>query len=439
VTQSRNRPTPSETPDAGAERPLRVLVITTRDMGERSTGRILVLRTHLEALSALGHDLTVAVVSPRPPGDNAWTRRFRTEHVRAPRPLSVAGSALHALTAGDRSLNESLFVDGAVRRRVAELVAASSPDLLVLDSLRLFPAAADLPVPAVVDLDDLLSVRYARLRSTAREDPVAVLGFAASHVPAALRSVVARAAVLMLGWESRRTAAREMAVCASAAAVSLVSRHEVDLLQQRAGRVVTWLPPAVAVPDQPVEQRDGLVFLGGLDYLPNLQALRFYRDEVLPRLDPTDPRQVLHVVGHCPDSARTELDVPGIVLQGYVDDLHQALSRRALVAPLVAGGGVKLKVLDGMAHGLPVVGTAGAFEGLGLPEGVGLQADDGPALAGLVQQLAADPDRCRALGLRARDAVRESFSSAAATRRWARLIADLGLRAVGPADVHPLG
>ena len=409
----------------GPDRRLHVLLVTTRDIGQRATGRIVVLRTHAEALAALGHEVTVAVVAPRPPEDSGWTRRFRTVHVRSPRLPSVAVSALRALTAGRGSLNEALFVDRGVRRRVGALAAEVGADLVVLDSLRLSGAVADGPVPVVVDLDDLLSVRYERLRTTAGSDPQAVLGFAAARIPAPLRGPAARAAVLLLGWEARRMAVREQQVSASADAVSLVSRSEAALLAERTGRDVAWLPPAVPVPPQPVEQQDGLVFLGGLDYLPNLQALRFYRDEVLPRLDAGDARHVLHVVGHCPDDARAELAVPGIVLHGYVDDLHAALGRRLLVAPLVAGGGVKLKVLDGMAHGLPVAGMPGAFEGLGLPDGLDLRAEDGEGLAGLVRELAADPERCRAVGLEARSVIRREFTTEAAARRWGALISRL--------------
>lgn len=409
----------------GRARPLRVLLVTTRDIGQRPTGRIVVLRTHADALAALGHDVTVAVVAPRPAADSDWTRRFRTVHVRSPRLPSVAASAVRALTVGRGSLNEALFVDRSVRRRVTGLVAGTGADLVVLDSLRLAGAVAGGTVPVVVDLDDLLSVRYERLRTTARSDPRAVLGFAAARIPTSLRGPVARAAVLLLGWEARRMAAREQQVSASVDAVSLVSRTEAALLAERTGREVAWLPPAVPVPAEPVAPQDGLVFLGGLDYLPNLQALRFYRDEVLPWLDAGDPRQVLHVVGHCPDDARAELAMPGIELHGYVDDLHAALGRRLLVAPLVAGGGVKLKVLDGMAHGLPVAGTPGAFEGLDLPDGLDLQAADGPGLARLVRELAGDPERCREVGLRARSVVRREFSAEAAARRWAALLATL--------------
>ncbi len=91
----------------------------------------------------------------------------------------------------------------------------------------------------------------------------------------------------------------------------------------------------------------------------------------------------------------------------------------------MAGGGVKLKVLDGMAHGLPVAGMPGAFEGLGLPDGLELRAEDGPGLAGLVRDLAADPERCRAVGLQARTVVARDFTTEAAARRWDDLLARL--------------
>jgi glycosyltransferase involved in cell wall biosynthesis len=405
-----------------SDTPSRVLFVSTRELGGRGTGRLSVLRTHVRALAALGHEVHVAVVAPEAPADDEWTRRHPTTHVPPPSTARTAVSALRTVVTGRGTLNEALFVDRSVRRRVRDLARESRADVVVLDSLRLSRCAEDLPVPAVVDLDDLLSLRYADMRSRGADDPAAVLGFAAARVPSRLRTPAGRAATLLLGLEARRTARREVEVAHRAAAVSLVARQEVDELARRSGRPVAWLPPAVGLPEDPAPQADGLVFLGGLDYLPNLQSLDWYRDEVLPHLDPADPRHVLHVVGACPEEARRRLDVPGMVLHGYVDDLAAALSRRVLVAPLVAGGGIKLKVLDGMAHGLPVVGTPAAFAGLPLPEELHLVAEDGAAFARLVRDLVDDPERCTELGRLGRDLVAEHFVLTAASRRWREVL-----------------
>jgi hypothetical protein len=398
-----------------------ILVVLTRPLGGRATGRITVLRTHVRALAEAGHAVSLAVVAPEPPAADEWTSRFPTAHVASPSPPRAAASALQALTSGRGTLNEALFMDTAVRARVRQLAVETAADLVVLDGIRLARCAEELLVPAVVDLDDLLSLRYADLR-TRGSDPVALLGFVGQRLPAPLRRPAALAARALLGWEARRMAAREVEVARSTAAVSLVARQEVVELQERAGVPVDWLPPAVSLPERPVDPRDGLVFLGGLDYLPNLQSLTWYRDEVLPHLDPTDPRHVLHVVGACPEAARRGLQVPGIVLHGYVNDLHAALGRRMLVAPLVAPGGIKLKVLDGLAHGLPVVGTPAAVAGLPLPDAARLVADDGPGLARLIHELAGDPGRCARVGLLGREVVAEHFVVSAAARRWQQVV-----------------
>jgi len=432
-----------DAPASTARPPLEVVVVCTRDVGGRATGRVVVLRSHLAALERLGHRVRVVVIAPEAPVDGPWTRRFPTTHVPSPGLLSAGASAVRAVLepalrrlrrpGPDRpsTLNECLFVDRRVRRLVAR--AGAGADVVVLDGLRTATAADQLHgALVVVDLDDLLSDRYRRMldrvRSSARAGgggaPVDVLGFAAERVPAALRGPAAALAASLLGLEARRAAAREAQLASSAAAVSLVSTEEADRLQRRTGRPVAWLPPAVDVPDEPVPAGDDLVFLGGLDYRPNADAVRVYRDEVLPGLRAALGGRTpqLHLVGHCPPELRGELEVPGVVVEGFVLDLRAALSRRALVAPLQDPGGVKLKVLDALAAGLPVVGTPQAFDGTGLPAELRHGAPDGAGLAQKVAEVVADDALRERLATGGRAHVARTFSPAAGAQRWGRLL-----------------
>ena len=69
----------------------------------------------------------------------------------------------------------------------------------------------------------------------------------------------------------------------------------------------------------------------------------------------------LQMIGYCPDPVRDELTRPGLSFAGYVDDLEGELRQyRGFVAPITTGTGVKTKVLDAMAVGLPVVATPSA-------------------------------------------------------------------------------
>lgn len=435
-TTASARPAPRERVPRGPGEALDVVVLCTRDPGGRATGRVVVLRSHLRALEALGHSVRVVVVSPRPPGQGPWAQRFWTTHVPTPGVVSVARSAARVLVraagvggSGVRAssastLNEALFVDSGVRRAVA--AAAAGADVVVADGLRL-SSAADLleGTPVVVDLDDLLSDRYLRMRSALRGRPggrADVLGIAADRVPRPLRRLAGAAVVALLRVEARCAGARERTVTASAATVSLVSREEVAVLSERCARPVAWLPPTVDVPAAPVGPGEGLVFLGGLDYRPNVEAVRFWRDAVVPHLRASGPVPPLHVVGHCPDEVRAQLEGPDVVMEGFVDDLGSALRRRALVAPLLDQGGVKVKVLDALALGLPVVGTPAAFEGTGLPEALRWGSADPEALACAVRALLDDDELRDRLASGGRVYAAATFSHEAGARRWAEVL-----------------
>ncbi|MGQ7294796.1 glycosyltransferase [Quadrisphaera sp. KR29] len=447
--------------DLPAPAPLGVAVLCTRDVGGRATGRVSVLRSHLVALEALGHRVRVVVVSERPPAPTPWSERFETVHVRAPGLVSVALSAAGALAPGPlgrwwqrrtgrpSTLNESLYVDPRVRREVA--AAVSGCHVVVADGLRLSSAADRVPgVPVVVDLDDLLGERYRRRRQAlraARGTPggaarSSVLGIAAERVPAGLRPLAERAALAVLDGEARRASAREEAVVRTAAAVSLVSPEEASALSERCQRPVSWLPPTVQVPPSALPAGEGLVFLGGLDYPPNAEAVRFWRDAVVPELRRAAagrPVPPLHLVGHCPEQLRAELSGPDLVLDGYVDDLPAALTRRAMVAPLLDPGGVKLKVLDALALGLPVVGTPQAFDGTGLPAGLRCGGADARSLAAAVLEVLEDDALRDQLARGGRAHAEAVFSPAASARRWAQVLAGLPGLPAAPGRTGALG
>jgi GT2 family glycosyltransferase len=117
------------------------------------------------------------------------------------------------------------------------------------------------------------------------------------------------------------------------------------------------------------ERRD-LMFVGGFQHPPNLDAAEWLIDEIMPRVRRDIPDARLHIIGsRMPESLR-ERRCEGVVMHGYVEDLGPYLEGcRLSVAPLRYGAGVKGKVNQAMAWGLPVVATACAAEGMYLADG----------------------------------------------------------------------
>ena len=114
-----------------------------------------------------------------------------------------------------------------------------------------------------------------------------------------------------------------------------------------------------------------ILFVGSLDYLPNIDAVRFFAKEVMPLVLARQPDAVFKVVGFNPGEQISALHAPPhIVIAGEEDSLEPVYSHAAVcVVPIRVGGGTRLKILEAMAYGRPVVSTTLGAEGLDLENG----------------------------------------------------------------------
>ena len=110
-----------------------------------------------------------------------------------------------------------------------------------------------------------------------------------------------------------------------------------------------------------------LVWVGGFHHHPNCEAVRFFLAEIFPRIKQEKGETKVYVVGGgVPDWLRNlATGDPSIVLIGYVDDPLPYIQRAGVfVAPILSGGGTKLKVLEAMAVGKAIVSTSIGVEGI---------------------------------------------------------------------------
>jgi len=196
---------------------------------------------------------------------------------------------------------------------------------------------------------------------------------------------------------ARRTREAELALVDAADSTWVVSQDERErLLELRPeARVEVVSNIHSLVRDTPgFDARRDLVFVGGFRHLPNVDAVQWLAREILPRLRARQPELVLHVVGGAvPAQVQALAGTPGLRLHGQLDALEPLLDAcRVSVAPLRYGAGVKGKVNQAMARGLPVVATRCAAEGMHLVEGEDvLLADDADGFADAVLRVYADP------------------------------------------------
>lgn len=165
------------------------------------------------------------------------------------------------------------------------------------------------------------------------------------------------------------------------------------------------------------EGRRDLLFVGGHGHPPNADAMEWMASAILPALRSRDPSIQIHVAGDVPADIRQSLSERGLTMHGRVPDLGPLMDTcLASMAPLRFGAGVKGKINMSMSHGLPVIGTPIAVEGMHLNDGIDVLVADTPeAMADATLRLATDAGLWMGLSDRSLEHVTAHFSWQAAS------------------------
>lgn len=177
---------------------------------------------------------------------------------------------------------------------------------------------------------------------------------------------------LYFGLQARRMAVYERRVCRSVAHVVAVSEADAQCMRSRFGiGHVTAVPTGVNLeyfaPPRSTPPVADLVFVGSMDWLANIDGVRFLVQEILPLIRRRRPNCSLAIVGRNPTPEIQALarEDAGIQVSGTVADIRPYLwGSRISVVPLRIGGGTRLKIYESMAARIPVVSTAVGAEGL---------------------------------------------------------------------------
>jgi glycosyltransferase involved in cell wall biosynthesis len=326
--------------------------------------------------------------------------------------LGMVGGGLLRTTPYDVNWLRSRQMTSCVR----EIARRGDVDLVHVDTLGLMPYAELFSgVPLVLNHHNVESQMMAR-RASLEQAPIRRR---------------------YLQFEAHRLAGFERRACPVVESNLVVSELDGERLRRAVGGVPIavvengvdiefFSPGGVPVPKT-------ILFVGGMDWYPNREAVRILVDEIWPRLAAADPGWRLTVVGRnpSPELLAAARD-PRVTAAGFVDDVRPYLSAAEMcVYPIRDGGGTRLKVLDAFAMGKPLIATRLAVEGIEAVEEVHyLPAETADEFATRIRALAAQVESRRLLGREARalverrygweqigDRMLAAYDSAAAARR----------------------
>ncbi|MBI3091806.1 MAG: glycosyltransferase [Candidatus Tectomicrobia bacterium] len=226
----------------------------------------------------------------------------------------------------------------------------------------------------------------------------------------------------------------ELEICRRFDHLVTMSAEDAALLRRYEARLppVSVVPNGVSLADQPMRRSPAppprLLFVGYFPHPPNVEGILHFARRVWPLLRGRDSQVRLEVVGAAPPPAVQRLgQLDGITVHGYVEDLAPFYEGCAVfVAPLRRGSGTRLKILEAMARGIPVVATSVACEGLGVADGREVWLADGPrSMADRLLAALGDPRACRDLAARARAFVAAHYDYERLTRRYEEVYAGM--------------
>lgn len=242
------------------------------------------------------------------------------------------------------------------------------------------------------------------------------------------------------GLQAKRMAAFEAEICRKAQSIIAVSEADAILMRQRYGsprvssvptgvdvdffRPLTASPPQ-ADPPQADPPKTDLVFLGSMDWMPNIDGMLWFAQDIWPLIRAQRPTTTLTIVGRKPSPKIQALaQLPGISVTGTVPDVRPYLhGAKTSIVPLRIGGGTRLKIYESMAAQVPVISTAIGAEGLDWTDGKNILIADSPAaFAQSCLELLAQPQRARQLADSAFALVDQHYSWQAITHQFESLL-----------------
>jgi polysaccharide biosynthesis protein PslH len=285
-------------------------------------------------------------------------------------PAEKSGAAFYARLAGNLASPLPYSIEShrssAVRDEIARLAASQEIDVFQFEALGYADTLAETAARTVVIAHNVESLIWERLCQTEPQ----------------------RLKRWFIGTQLRKYERYERGVMRSASRVVAVSREDAALLEDRFGVEgalvvdngvdVKYFASAAANRAPDPKQ---ILFLGSLDWRPNIDAIDVMLTQVLPLVLADEPEARLVVVGRSPSPAlvRRLRREPNVDLHADVDDVRPYLTRSAVMAvPLRIGGGSRLKILEAIAAGLPVVSTRIGCEGLIFEDDRDLRVADSP-------------------------------------------------------------
>ena len=223
----------------------------------------------------------------------------------------------------------------------------------------------------------------------------------------------------------------EIELCSKATHLAMITESDEDKISSfhsaiSASYIPVGVDTAVFKPMQMTKSIHGLIHATTYDWIHNVEALDWFIAEILPEIQKRFSTELVLLGKHMPEHYRNGM-IPGLIGKGYVENINVELNKASIyIAPLFVGGGIRIKILEAMSAGLPVIASPVSAEG------IMAKREDGLIICSTKEEwileifnLMDNPIVSKELGVKARSFIEKNHSWEVTANRMMHLIQEL--------------
>lgn len=167
------------------------------------------------------------------------------------------------------------------------------------------------------------------------------------------------------------------------------------------------------------KERNSVFHIGAMDWQPNIEGVNWLLNEIWDKVSQNHPTAKLYLAGRKMSDELKNLKQQNVVVEGEVNDAYQfMLSKGLMVVPLLAGGGMRVKIIEGMSLGKTIITTSVGAEGIDCESGVNIiLADTAEAFADAITKYIQDSERFEQIGKNAQSFAAQHYNNADICRK----------------------
>ena len=211
-------------------------------------------------------------------------------------------------------------------------------------------------------------------------------------------------------------------ICMKSDFICCISKNDIQYFSEKINKKIKLLPVSFSVKKNKKNDKFSIFHLGSMDWRPNIEGVNWFIDKVWSKF--TEKDIDCYLAGkNMPDDIKNK-NSRKLIIEGTVDNSTKYMyNKSVMIVPIFSGSGIRIKILEGMALGIPIISTSKGAKGIDYKNGENiLIADDEISFYNAIIKLYSDPILFEKISNGGRKLIKHKFSSEIVIEKWNNLI-----------------